>query len=124
MAELLPARSLLALCSAHRELTGLEWIEFRRALLSGLWWGVCSAIFGLASWLAMNAAVVIALAEHTEHAVLAVVGVNALLAVFAAWQTTRQWRRPFFRLSQREAAHDLSALFAAVTDSRPVDADT
>lgn len=116
MAERPPRiRGLLDLWAAHRELSGLEWLEFQQTILAAAGWLVCAAIGSMAGWLALNAAVVLAFPEHPLQAVLAIAVVNSLGAAIAAWRARRLLRRPFFALTKREAAQDVDALFKVIS---------
>ncbi|MBN2194988.1 MAG: phage holin family protein [Polyangiaceae bacterium] len=106
-------RALLDLWAAHRELSQLEWLEFRQAILLAAAWLVCAAAGGLAGWLALNAAVVMAFREQPLNAALGVVAVNLLGATIAGLQVRRLLRRPFFALTQRETARDVAAILKA-----------
>jgi hypothetical protein len=61
-------QGLLDLWAARCELSTLEWLEFRQTILAAAWWIVCAAIYGLASWLALNTRIALGAA----HVVLGV----------------------------------------------------
>jgi uncharacterized membrane protein YqjE len=98
------------LWAAHRELSKLEWSEFRQTVLAAAGWVVCAAIGVLAGWLALNVAVLIVFREWPLGAAAAIVAVNFLGAAIAGWRARRLLRRPFFALTKREAAHDLRSV--------------
>lgn len=74
-------------------------------------WLICAALSGIAGWLALNAAVVLAFHQQPLWALAAIVVVNLLAAAVAAAQTRRLLRRPFFSLTRREAARDVGSIF-------------
>jgi len=103
---------LLDLWAAHRELSALEWLEFRQTTLAAVRWLMCAALGGLVAWPALNAAVVIAFPEQPLRAALGVVAVGA---AFAGWKARRLLRRPFFAVTKREAARDVDAIIKVMT---------
>jgi uncharacterized membrane protein YqjE len=107
-------RGLLDLWAAHRELSALEWLEFRQTVLSAARWLLCAVISGLAGWLALNAAAVIAFRQQPLRAALALVALNALGAAITGWQASRLLRRPFFSVTRREAARDMDTLVKVI----------
>ncbi len=116
MAERPPrARGLFELLSAYRELSSLEWQEFRKTLLEAACWAACAAIGGGASWVALNVAAFIALRHVPLGAALALAGLNLLGATVAGWRVSRLLRRPFFALTRREATHEAGQLFKALS---------
>lgn len=104
-------RGLLDLWTAHRELSGLEWLEFRETMVAALAWLACATIGLLAGWIALNAAVFIVLRQHPLQAALVIAAVNVAAALVAGLQVGRLVRRPFFALTKREASRDVDALF-------------
>jgi uncharacterized membrane protein YqjE len=106
---------LLELWAAHRELSALEWLECRQTVLSAAKWLLCSVISGLAGWLALQAAVVIAFHQQPLRAALSVAALNAVAAAVTGWQASRLLRRPFFALTRREAAREVGSLVRVIS---------
>jgi len=107
-------RGLLDLWAAHRELSALEWLEFRQTVAAAARWLLCAVISILVGWLALNAAVVIAFREQPLRAALVVALLNALGAAITGWRANRLLRRPFFAITRREAAHDVGVLVRVI----------
>lgn len=104
------AAALKSLLAAHRDLATVELRELQQGLAGALIWGGIAALAALTGWLALNAAVVIALRQEPLWAALGVVGINVLSAVLASMQIRRTLRRPFFALTKREVARDLGTV--------------
>jgi hypothetical protein len=103
-------RGLLDLWAAHRELSALEWLEFRETIVAALVWLVFACVGALAGWLLLNVAVFIYFRERPLEAALILMALNALGGVVAAFRASQLLRRPFFALTKREAGRDVSKL--------------
>ena len=108
-------RGLLDLWAAHRELSSLEWLEFQQTILRAGIWLACAVLAGLAGWVALNAAVIIAFRQDLLRAALTVTGVNLVLGLVAALKVRSLLKRPFFELTKREAARDVGTLLKVIT---------
>jgi len=109
------AQGLLDLWAAHRELTTLEWLEFRQTVWAAAGWLMCMLIGALAAWLALNAAALIAFREQPLRAALAVAAINFAGAALAGWQAHRLLHRPFFAVTKREVGRDVGTLFKVIS---------
>lgn len=105
------AAALRSLLAAHRDLATVELREFQDGVVGALIWGGIAALAGLTGWLALNAAVIIALLDQPLWAALGVVMLNVLSAVLASLQIRRRLKRPFFALTKREVVRDVGAVF-------------
>ncbi len=101
---------LLQLWAAHRELTALEWLECQETLTAAASWLWCAAVTSLVAWLALNAAVLMALRGRPELAALTLFALNLTFAGAATWRAVKLLRRPLFALTRREAGRDVSSL--------------
>jgi hypothetical protein len=106
--------ALSHLIAAHRELSALEWLEFRRTMLAiAVTYGL-TAVATLAAWLAVNGAIVALFRAEPFTALVAVAVANSLGAVVGAFVVRALLRRPLFVLTRRETARDLQAAFKAL----------
>ena len=99
-------RAVADLLAAHRELTAIEWLECRRALVMA---AVClgvAALLGSTGWLTLNLGIVLLFRADPARAVLALALFNLVAAGLGVWQARRLLGRPFFALTRREAGTD------------------
>ena len=108
-------KAIFDLLLAHRELSTLELLEFRQAMIAGAVWLACAALAGTAAWLAINASVLIALRERPLEGLGAVLGMNAVIALVAGLRARSVLGRPFFELTRQEASRDVRTALEAVT---------
>lgn len=99
-------RAVFDLFAAHRELSALEWAEFKRAMMAAAVCAVLAAAFAITAWLTVNVGVLLWLRADPVRAALVVGGGNLVAALLATWQVVRLLGRPFFALTRREAAED------------------
>jgi uncharacterized membrane protein YqjE len=108
-------RAILDLVASHRELSSLEWLECRRIMGLVLACLVGAIVSAFVTWLAINAAVVIAFRGTPLRALAVVIAINGVVATACAFQVRRLLRRPLFSLTKQEAARDVRTVLAALT---------
>lgn len=106
--------ALSHLLAAHRELSALEWLEFRRTMQAAAVTCAFSAMAAFAAWLAANCILVTLLREEPLTALVVVVVANFVAAVVGAFVGRSLLRRPLFVLTRRETERDLRTVFEAL----------
>ncbi len=106
--------ALSHLLAAHRELSALEWLEFRRTMLAAAVTCGLTAIAALAAWLAANGIIVALLRAEPVVALIAVAAANLAAALLGALVGRSLLRRPLFVLTRRETERDLRTVLKAL----------
>ena len=116
MAERSPrTRAILALLSAHRELSAVELREAGDTLISSAVALAVAAFAALVGWGALNAAIVLAFGGHDPWKVAgAVAAANLVIAGIAGLCARRLLKRPFFEHTRREVARDSKQILEIV----------
>jgi membrane protein YqaA with SNARE-associated domain len=107
--------ALSHLLAAHRELSALEWLEFRRTMLAALVTCGFTAVTLLAAWFAANGIVVAVLREEPLTALVVVTAANSVAALVGVLVGRALLRRPLFALTRRETERDVRAALEALT---------
>ncbi len=108
-------QAIIDLFAAHRELTSLEWLEFRQSMNDAAAWGAVAFVAAIAAWLGFDATLFVLLRPDPLLALGVITTVNALAAILAAFQVRRKLKRPFFSLTKRETAHDLQMVLRGLS---------
>lgn len=107
-------RALLSLLSAHRELTLVELAELKQNVFGALVWGTLAVLSGLAAWIGINVAVVLAFRQQPIVAIGGVIGANLLVAVVGLLRVRALLRRPVLPLTRTETVRDVRAVMETV----------